>query len=120
MMNLQELSTCLQYGLLIKIINLNNQALGMVKQWQELFHEERYSETDLSCNPEFTALAQVFGLQARELREPEEINAALKWLIECEESALLHVRLDEQQNVWPIVPPNTANHKMWEQPTCTA
>lgn len=120
MMNVQELATLKRYQLPVKIVVLDNQRLGMVKQWQELFHEERYSETDLSCNPEFTELAKVFGLQARELREPEETNAALKWLIECEESALLHVRLDEQQNVWPIVPPNTANHKMWEQPTCTA
>ena len=120
MMNVQELATLKRYNLPIKIVLLDNQRLGMVKQWQELFNQARYSETDLSCNPEFTALAQVFGLQTRELRQPEETEAALKWLLETEQSALLHVRLDEQQNVWPIVPPNTANHKMWEQPRCTA
>lgn len=120
MMNVQELATLKRYQLPVKIVVMDNQRLGMVKQWQELFHDQRYSETDLSCNPEFTELAKVFGLQARELREPDDTESALNWLIECNESALLHVRLNEQQNVWPIVPPNTANHKMWEQPACTA
>ncbi|MCY7294948.1 acetolactate synthase 2 catalytic subunit [Alteromonas sp. a30] len=120
MMNVQELGTLKRYGIPVKIIIMDNQRLGMVKQWQELFHEERYSETNLSCNPEFCALAQVFGLTARELTNNNQTEEALNWLLEQEGAALLHVRLDEQQNVWPIVPPNTANHKMWEQPSCNA
>lgn len=120
MMNVQELGTLKRYGLPVKIIIMDNQRLGMVKQWQELFHEERYSETDLSCNPEFCELAKVFGLEARELTDNNQTEEALTWLLETKGAALLHVRLDEQQNVWPIVPPNTANHKMWEQPSCTA
>jgi acetolactate synthase-1/2/3 large subunit len=119
MMNVQELGTLKRYGIPVKIVIMDNQRLGMVKQWQELFHEERYSETDLSCNPEFCALAKVFGLEARELTDNNQTEEALTWLLETEGAALLHVRLDEQQNVWPIVPPNTANHKMWEQPSCT-
>lgn len=120
MMNVQELATLKRYGLPVKIIIMDNQRLGMVKQWQELFHEERYSETDLSCNPEFCALAKVFGLEAKELTDNNQTEEALNWLLQTEGAALLHVRLDEQQNVWPIVPPNSANHKMWEQPSCTA
>lgn len=120
MMNVQELATLKRYDLPVKIIIMDNQRLGMVKQWQELFHEERYSETDLSCNPEFCELAKVFGLEARELTNNSQTEEALTWLLETEGAALLHVRLDEQQNVWPIVPPNSANHNMWEQPSCTA
>lgn len=120
MMNVQELATLKRYQLPVKIVVMDNQRLGMVKQWQELFHEERYSETDLSCNPPFSDLAKVFGLEARVLEDNADTKEALDWLLQTEGPALLHVRLDEQQNVWPIVPPNTANHKMWEQPSCTA
>ena len=120
MMNVQELATLKRYQLPVKIVVMDNQRLGMVKQWQELFHEERYSETDLSCNPPFSDLAKVFGLEARVLDDNADSKEALEWLLNTKGPALLHVRLDEQQNVWPIVPPNTANHKMWEQPSCTA
>lgn len=115
MMNVQELSTIKRYGLPVKIIIMDNQRLGMVKQWQELFHEQRYSETDLSDNPEFSELAKVFNIESEVIEQSSQVEAAMDRLLNCEGPYLLHVRLNHQDNVWPIVPPNTANHKMWEQ-----
>ncbi|GGD71322.1 acetolactate synthase 2 catalytic subunit [Lacimicrobium alkaliphilum] len=115
MMNVQELGTLRRYQMPVKILILDNQRLGMVKQWQELFHDERYSETDLSDNPPFSQLAQAFGIASCEITDAAEVPAALKTMLEHPGPYLLHVRLDHKANVWPIVPPNTANHKMWEQ-----
>lgn len=115
MMNVQELSTIKRYGLPVKIIILDNQRLGMVKQWQELFHEERYSETDLSDNPEFSHLARVFEIQSEVIDKAEQVTGALQRLLQHDGPYLLHVRLNHKDNVWPIVPPNTANDKMWEK-----
>jgi acetolactate synthase I/II/III large subunit len=115
MMNVQELGTLRRYQMPVKILILDNQRLGMVKQWQELFHQERYSETDLSDNPPFSKLAEAFGIASSEITDAGEVPQALKTMLEYPGPYLLHVRLDHKANVWPIVPPNTANHKMWEQ-----
>ncbi|ALT00203.1 acetolactate synthase 2 catalytic subunit [Lacimicrobium alkaliphilum] len=115
MMNVQELGTLRRYQMPVKILILDNQRLGMVKQWQELFHQERYSETDLSDNPPFSKLAEAFGIASSEITDAGEVPQALKTMLEHPGPYLLHVRLDHKANVWPIVPPNTANHKMWEQ-----
>ncbi|GAB3025560.1 acetolactate synthase 2 catalytic subunit [Bowmanella dokdonensis] len=116
MMNVQELGTLRRYQMPVKILILDNQRLGMVKQWQELFHEQRYSETDLSDNPEFSRLAQAFDIEAEQIQSAEQVIPALKRMLSHPGPYLLHVRLDHKDNVWPIVPPNTANHQMWEQP----
>ncbi|WP_088329693.1 acetolactate synthase 2 catalytic subunit [Lacimicrobium sp. SS2-24] len=115
MMNVQELGTLRRYQMPVKIVILDNQRLGMVKQWQELFHNERYSETDLSDNPPFSQLAAAFGIASAEIADAGEVEQALTTLLEHPGPYLLHVRLNHQANVWPIVPPNTANHEMWEQ-----
>lgn len=115
MMNVQELGTLRRYQMPVKILILDNQRLGMVKQWQELFHEQRYSETDLSDNPPFSKLAEAFGIASSEISDAGEVPQALNTMLEHPGPYLLHVRLDHKANVWPIVPPNTANHKMWEQ-----
>jgi acetolactate synthase-1/2/3 large subunit len=87
----------------------------MVKQWQELFHEQRYSETDLSDNPEFSQVAQAFGITAAVISAEHEVKAAIDKMLGHAGPFLLHVRLDHRDNVWPIVPPNTANHEMMEE-----
>lgn len=112
MMNMQELATLKRYGVPVKIMIMDNQRLGMVKQWQELFNEERYSETDLSDNPDFAAVAKAFGLTAEVLDESPDIPEKIDWLLSQTGPSLLHVKLNAEQNVWPIVPPNTANHHM--------
>ena len=112
MMNVQELATIARCRLPVKIVLLDNSALGMVRQWQELFFAERYSEIDLSDNPDFTALAQVFGISARRIELRSQVDDALAELLAQPGPALLHVAIDIKANVWPLVPPNHANSSM--------
>lgn len=112
LMNVQELATVARYRLPIKIVLLDNQALGMVRQWQELFFARRYSEIDLSDNPDFCALAQAFGLTTLKLDRADGVDAALQALLDTPGPALLHVAIDQAANVWPLVPPNCNNTQM--------
>jgi acetolactate synthase-1/2/3 large subunit len=112
LMNVQELATLRRYGLPIKIVLLDNQALGMVRQWQELFFDRRYSEVDLSDNPDFGAIAAAFGVQALHVDRADRVGDALQALLAIDGPALLHVAIDQAANVWPLVPPNHNNAQM--------
>jgi len=112
MMNVQELVTIARCRLPVKIVLLDNSSLGMVRQWQELFFAERYSEIDLSDNPDFAALAQVFGIPATRITARDQVDDALAALIAQPGPGLLHVAIDARANVWPLVPPNNANSTM--------
>jgi len=114
MMNIQELATVKRYGIDVKILLLDNSALGLVRQWQEIFFDGNYSEVHLTDNPDFAAVARAFGIQARSISEPEEVEDALEWLLSTESAALLHVAIDSMENVWPLVPPGKPNHKMMQ------
>ncbi|WP_323950897.1 acetolactate synthase 2 catalytic subunit [Aeromonas caviae] len=115
MMNVQELGTIRRARLKVKMVLLDNQRLGMVRQWQELFFDGRYSETNLSDNPDFVALVAAFGIPGETITCKEEIGPALDRLLASESAYLLHVAISEEENVWPLVPPGVANHKMMEQ-----
>ncbi|MFQ2473434.1 acetolactate synthase 2 catalytic subunit [Aeromonas caviae] len=115
MMNVQELGTIRRARLKVKMVLLDNQRLGMVRQWQELFFDGRYSETNLSDNPDFVALAAAFGIPGETITCKEEVGPALDRLLASESAYLLHVAISEEENVWPLVPPGVANHKMMEQ-----
>ena len=112
MMNIQELATLSRYGIDVKILLFDNSALGLVRQWQELFFGGNYSEVDLSDNPDFAAVASAFGIQSRSIEKPEEEADAIEWLLNTQGPALLHVTVDPMENVWPLVPPGKPNHKM--------
>ncbi|HEY5970600.1 MAG TPA: acetolactate synthase 2 catalytic subunit [Pseudoxanthomonas sp.] len=112
MMNVQELVTIARCRLPVKIVLLDNSSLGMVRQWQELFFAKRYSEIDLSDNPDFAALAEVFGIPAKRIDRRDQVEDALADLLAQPGPALLHVAIDIRANVWPLVPPNTANSTM--------
>lgn len=114
MMNIQELATLHRYQLPVKILLFDNQRLGMVRQWQEIFFEERYSATDLSDNPDFVLVARAFGVAAMRIESRDEEEAGLKFLLETEGPCLLHVRIDPSANVWPLVPPGVSNFHMME------
>ena len=114
MMNIQELATLGRYAVDVKIVLLDNSALGLVRQWQELFFNQNYSEVDLSDNPDFSAVARAFGVQARTISQPDEVDGAIDWLLGSTGAALLHVQIDPMENVWPLVPPGQANHKMMQ------
>ena len=114
LMNVQELATVARYRLPVKIVLLDNQALGMVRQWQELFFEKRYSEIDLSDNPDFAAVAAAFGIQSLHVDRADGVEAALQALLAADGPALLHVAIDTAANVWPLVPPNRSNAEMMD------
>jgi len=112
MMNIQELATLNRYKIDVKILLLDNSALGLVRQWQEIFFDGNYSEVHLDDNPDFAGVARAFGIQARSIRQPEAVHDAIHWLLNTEGAAMLHVAIDSMENVWPLVPPGKANHMM--------
>ncbi|ABE56689.1 acetolactate synthase, large subunit [Shewanella denitrificans OS217] len=115
MMNVQELTTIKRRKLPVKILLIDNQKLGMVKQWQQLFFEERYSETDLSDNPDFVLMASAFDIPGRNIRHADEVEQGLQDLLNAKGPYLLHVSIDDSFNVWPLVPPGASNSDMMEQ-----
>ncbi|MFY7930837.1 MAG: thiamine pyrophosphate-dependent enzyme, partial [Oligoflexus sp.] len=114
MMNIQELATLNRYKLPVKILLFDNQRLGMVRQWQELFFKERYSAVDLSDNPDFVAVAKSFGIDAFMIEDRREEIVGIDFLINHSGPCLLHVKIDPQANVWPLVPPGASNTQMME------
>ncbi|GGI80490.1 acetolactate synthase 2 catalytic subunit [Shewanella gelidii] len=114
MMNIQELTTIKRRKLPVKILLLDNQKLGMVKQWQHLFFEERFSETDLSDNPDFVTLASAFDIPGKQISTAEEVEPALDEMLNSEGPYFLHVAIDDAFNVWPLVPPGASNSDMIE------
>ena len=112
MMNIQELATIRRNNLPVKILILDNQRLGMVRQWQQLFFEGRYSETNLSDNPDFVQLAAVFGIPGQTITHASEVDAAVDALVASEGPYILHACIDDKENVWPLVPPGAANDEM--------
>ncbi|WP_445768609.1 acetolactate synthase 2 catalytic subunit [Rheinheimera sp.] len=112
MMNVQELTTIKRFRLPVKIVIVDNQRLGMVKQWQQLFFNERYSETDLSDNPDFVALAAAFAIPGHCITRKDEVESALEAMFTWPGPYLLHVCIDDKDNVWPLVPPGAANEDM--------
>ncbi|MDX7988998.1 acetolactate synthase 2 catalytic subunit [Xenorhabdus sp. 12] len=115
MMNVQELGTIKRKQLPVKMILLDNQRLGMVRQWQELFFEKRYSETILTDNPDFIALAQAFDIPGQHITDKSQVDDALDALFNSKGAYLLHVSIDELENVWPLVPPGSSNATMLEK-----
>ncbi|ELN2736844.1 TPA: acetolactate synthase 2 catalytic subunit [Pluralibacter gergoviae] len=115
MMNVQELGTVKRKQLPLKIVLLDNQRLGMVRQWQQLFFEERYSETTLTDNPDFLTLASAFGIPGQHITRKDQVEAALDAMLNSKGPYLLHVSIDELENVWPLVPPGASNAEMLEK-----
>ncbi|TFZ48523.1 acetolactate synthase 2 catalytic subunit [Serratia proteamaculans] len=115
MMNVQELGTIKRKQLPLKIVLLDNQRLGMVRQWQQLFFDGRYSETNLSDNPDFLMLANAFGIPGQRITRKDQVADALDALFNSEGPYMLHVSIDELENVWPLVPPGAGNETMLEK-----
>jgi acetolactate synthase-1/2/3 large subunit len=115
MMNIHELATLRRYRLPLKILLIDNSQLGMVRQWQELFFEENFSEVDLSDNPDFAEVARSFGIEAFTIDHRAEVPAAIERLLTTSGPILCHVRIDPRENVWPLVPPNSSNSEMMEK-----
>lgn len=102
-MTLQELGTIMQYGAAVKILILNNRFLGMVRQWQQLFHDKRYSFVNIT-SPDFVALAKAYYIDGQRVDQRENLKQALETMINHEGSYLLEVMVGKENNVFPMVP----------------
>ena len=102
-MTMQELGTIMQENLGIKMIIMNNNFLGMVRQWQELFYNERYSSTPL-VNPDFTTIASAYGIKSRLVNEREELDGAINEMLSDDKSFLLIVNVDMKELIYPMIP----------------
>ena len=103
-MNIQEMMTAVQYRLPVKIAILNNQFLGMVRQWQQLFYDKRYSSTCLTCSPDFVKLAEAYGAVGLRASKPEEVVPTLKKAFSLPHPVLMDFRVSREENVYPMVP----------------
>ena len=106
-MTLQELGTIFQYEIPVKIVILNNSFLGMVRQWQQLFFDRRYSFTEMK-NPNFTAIADGFSIKNRKVEKRDHLEDAIKEMLEHEGAYLLDVVVEKEENVFPMVPSGAA------------
>jgi len=101
-MTLQELGVCSQWNIAVKIVILDNEFLGMVRQWQELFFERRYSSVELK-NPNFCMISEGFGVKARKITEASELNDAVREMLAYDGPYLLHVMVGKEDNVFPMI-----------------
>ena len=113
-MCIQELATCLQYGLPIKVLNLNNGFMGMVRQWQEFFYDKRYSQSVMNVTPDFVALVESYGHVGIRVEKPEDLDAALDEAFNKYKDRLvfLDVYTDPEENVYPMVPAGAGLNEM--------
>ena len=112
MMNIQEMSTIIQYRLPVKVFILNNEYMGMVRQWQELLHGGRYSESYMESLPDFVKAAEAFGWTGLRCTEAESVDDTIKQMIEIDGPVLVDMLVDKQENVFPMVPSGAAHNEM--------
>ena len=105
LMNIQELDTCARYGLPVKVLLLNNSCLGMVRQWQELFYDHRYSQTLYSRDPDFPKLAEALGGSGFTVDRPEEVRSAIERALATPGPVVVDFRIPQDDKVFPMVPP---------------
>ncbi|MBF0604545.1 MAG: biosynthetic-type acetolactate synthase large subunit [Nitrospirae bacterium] len=112
-MNIQELATCHQYRIPIKIAILNNSYLGMVRQWQQIFYEGRYSHSLLSSGgPDFVKLAEAYGAVGLRATRPEEVEPTIRKALAIQNTVVMDFRVSEESNVYPMVPAGKALNEM--------
>lgn len=113
-MSFAELATMRRYELPVKILLIDNRHLGMVRQWQQLFYEGRYSETSLWDNPDFCALASAYGIKARSIEAGCDLAAEMRTFVHEPKAMLLHVQCFAHENVFPMIPSGTSVEHMLE------
>ncbi len=112
-MCIQELSTCLQYGLPIKIISLNNRYMGMVRQWQEFFYDRRYSHSYMDALPDFVKLAESFGHVGMRVEKTADVRPALEEALAMKDRlVLMDIVTDQTENVYPMIAAGKGHHEM--------
>ena len=111
-MNIQELSAAVQYNVPVKVVILNNHYLGMVRQWQEKFYEERYSHSYMDAMPDFVKLAEAYGAKGFRAEQSSELSATLHAAFAEPGPAIIEVIIPKSEGVFPMVPAGGANHEM--------
>lgn len=111
-MNSQEMATLVQYGLPVKIAILNNNYLGMVRQWQQLFFERNYSQTPMELPIDFVKLAEAYGATGLRATKPEEVEAVIKQALETPGPVIMEFKVSREENVLPMVPAGRSIHEM--------
>jgi len=112
LMNMQELSTVKQYRLPIKVFILNNEYMGMVRQWQEFFHGGRYSESYTDSLPDFVALAEAYGIKGLRAKAPGEVDGLIEEMINHDGPVVADVLVEKMENVFPMIPAGAGHHEM--------
>ena len=112
LMNMQELSTIVQYNLPVKIFILNNQWMGMVRQWQELNHGSRYSESYTSSLPDFVMLAKSFGIKGLRVEKIENLDPTIDEMINTNGPVIADIRVEKEENCFPMIPSGAAHNEM--------
>ncbi len=111
-MNIQEMATAVSYNLPVKIAVINNKYLGMVRQWQELFYDRRYSSSYLGDGPDFVKLAEAFGAVGLRAKEIGEVDQVLQEALAVKGPVMMDFQVDEEENCYPMVPAGAAIHEM--------
>ena len=112
LMNMQELSTAVQYRLPIKIFILNNEYMGMVRQWQELLHDKNYSESYSEALPDFVKLAEAYGAVGIRASKPEELDEKIKEMISVDRPVIFDCVVEKEENCYPMIPSGKAHNEM--------
>ena len=112
LMVIQELSTMVQYRLPVKTFLLNNEYMGMVRQWQEFFHGGRYAESYMDSLPDFVKLAESFGATGLRAERPEEVDDVIQAMIETPGPVIADILVDKEENVFPMIPAGAAHYEM--------
>jgi acetolactate synthase-1/2/3 large subunit len=112
LMNIQEMSTLAQYRLPVKVFILNNRYMGMVRQWQEMLHGGRYSESYMDSLPDFVKLAEAFGAVGLRADKPSEVDGVIEEMIRTPKAVIVDVAVDPAENCFPMVPSGAAHNEM--------
>ena len=112
LMNIQEMSCIAQYRLPVKVFILNNEYMGMVRQWQELLHGGRYSESYMESLPDFVKLAEAFGAVGLRATKPEELDDVIKEMIDTPRAAIADIMVDKTENCFPMIPSGAAHNEI--------
>ncbi|HQP19663.1 MAG TPA: thiamine pyrophosphate-dependent enzyme, partial [Phenylobacterium sp.] len=111
-MTMQEMATAMQFDLPIKIFILNNEWMGMVRQWQQLLHGERYSHSYSESLPDFVKMAEAFGCLGLRAERPEELDEKLKQMIDYDGPVIFDCRVTKDENCFPMIPSGKAHNEM--------
>jgi acetolactate synthase-1/2/3 large subunit len=115
-MNCQELATCVAEDVPVKVFLMNNGYMGMVRQWQELFWDRRYSSVEMGASPDWVKLAEAFGATGMRCDVADELVGAMRQALETDGPVLLDVRVAQVENGYPMIPPGQAARDMVEAP----